>query len=215
MKMIILPLAVLVIMLSLVAGCVGKATPTPIPATTPASTQTSTPKTTKVIPEPRDKGTIVSGSFPAFTIDDCIKHSDAIVIGKVTEILPAKWGENPMGEIIYQDVIVQAERYLYGKPESESIAIVVWGGKIGDTYMIKDSEPIFTVGEKTLLFLGHPPQEFMETAPEEIAPSSYYKVIASIAGKYEFKDGIATDYRGQTTDITTIEKKIASIRVGE
>lgn len=197
-RKLMLLFAALLMTIGLVACSGGEATPTP------------TTTSTKVIPEEGDKGTIVSGSFPAFTIDDCIEHSDAIVIGKVTEILPAKWGKNPMGDIIYQDVIVQTERYLYGEPESEFIAINVWGGKVGDTYVIMDSDPLFTVGEKTFLFLHRPPKEFMATVPEGIEPRSYYRVTASIPGKHEFKDGILTDYRGQTTNISTVEEKIAA-----
>ncbi|GAG26586.1 unnamed protein product, partial [marine sediment metagenome] len=102
------------------------------------------------------------------------------------------------------------ERYLYGEPESEFIAVCVWGGKVGDTYMIADSEPLFTVGEKTLLFLYRPPEELMEIVPEGIDPRSYYRVTATIPGKYEFKDGILTDYKGETTDISTVEEKIAA-----
>ena len=86
----------------------------------------------------------------------------------------------------------------------------VWGGKVGDTYMIMDSDPLFTVGEKTFLFLHRPPKEFMSTVPEGIGPRSYYRVTASIPGKHEFKDGILTDYRGQTTNISTVEEKIAA-----
>ena len=205
-KLIVLCAVILAVILLVSISCAAPPAPMPAPAPAPAPT----PKTTKVIPEEGDKGTIVSGSFPAFTIDDCIEHSDAIVIGKVTEILPAKWGKNPMGDIIYQDVIVHTERYLYGEPESEFIAINVWGGKVGDTYMIMDSDPVFTVGEKTFLFLHRPPKEFMATVPEGIDPRSYYRVTASIPGKHEFKDGILTDYRGQTTNISTVEEKIAA-----
>ena len=115
-----------------------------------------------------------------------------------------------MPEIIYQDVIVQTERYLYGEPESEFVAIRVLGGKIGDTYFISDVDPEFTVGEEVLLFLYIPPKEFIETVPEGIDPRSIYKVTASIPGKHEFKGGILTDYKGQTTNISTVEEKIAA-----
>jgi len=204
MRNVIIIAAVILIILGLVACNGGEVTPRPVP------TPTSTPKTTKVIPVEGEKGIGISGSYPAFTIDDCIEHSDTIVIGKVTDILPARWGKNPMGEIIYQDVIVQTERYLYGEPESEFIAVCVWGGKVGDTYMITDSEPLFTVGERTLLCLHRPPEEFMETVPEGIDPRSYYRVTASIPGKYDFKDGILTDYKGQTTNVAIFEEKIAA-----
>ena len=203
--------AALLMTIGLVA-CNGGGEATPAPTTAPAPTQT--PKTTKVTPEPGGKGILgPSASFPAMTLDELITHSDAIIIGKVADILPARKGKDPRGmmpEIIYQDVIVQTERYLYGEPESEFVAIRVLGGKIGDTYFISDVDPEFTVGEEVLLFLYIPPKEFIETVPEGIDPRSIYKVTASIPGKHELKDGILTDYRGETTDISTVEEKIAA-----
>ena len=203
--------AALLMTIGLVA-CNGGGEATPAPTTAPAPTQT--PKTTKETPEPGGKGILgPSASFPAMTLDELITHSDAIIIGKVADILPARKGKDPRGmmpEIIYQDVIVQTERYLYGEPESEFVAIRVLGGKIGDTYFISDVDPEFTVGEEVLLFLYIPPKEFIETVPEGIDPRSIYKVTASIPGKHELKDGILTDYRGETTDISTVEEKIAA-----
>lgn len=191
--------------------------PTPIPKLGPASAQT--PKTTKVTPVPGGTAiTGASGSFPAFTLDEVITYSDAIVLGKVADILPARKGKDPRGirpEIIYQDVIVQAERYLYGDPESEFVAIRVLGGKVGDTYFISDADPEFTVGEEVLLFLYVPPERFIQNVPEGIDSRSIYKVTASIPGKYEFKDDIATSYKGETTDISEIEQKISSIHGGK
>jgi hypothetical protein len=204
MRNVIIILSVIVIILGLADCTGGEAKPTP------TLTPTSTPKTTKVIPGEGEKGIGVSGSYPAFTIDECIEHSDTIVIGKVTEILPARWGKSRMREIIYQDVIIQTERYLYGEPEFEFIAVCVWGGKVGDTYMITDSEPLFTVGERTLLCLHRPPEELMQVVPEGIDPRSYYRVTAGIPGKYDFIDGILTDYKGQTTSVATFEEKIAA-----
>ena len=209
-RKLMLLFAALLMTIGLVACNGGEATPAP--TTAPAPTQT--PKTTKVTPEPGGKGIMgASASFPAMTLDELITHSDAIIIGKVADILPARKGKDPRGmipEIIYQDVIVQTERYLYGEPESEFIAIRVLGGKIGDTYFISDADPEFTVGEEALLFLYIPPKEFIQNVPEGIDSRSIYKVTASIPGKHEFKDGILTDYRGQTTNISTVEEKIAA-----
>jgi hypothetical protein len=213
-KLSVLYLAIIMIILSTAIGCSA-----PMPAPTPAPAPTQTPKTTKVTPVPGGKGIMgASGSFPAMTLEELIKHSDTIVIGKVADILPAKKGKDPRGiipEIIYQDVIVQAERYLYGEPESEFVAIRVLGGKVGDTYFISDVDPEFTVGEEVLLFLYHPQTRFIQNVPEGIDSRSIYKVTASIPGKYEFRDGIATSYKGETTDISEVEQKIASIHGGE
>ncbi len=193
--------------------------PMPEPAPTPTPAPTQTPKTTKVTPEPGGKVILgPSASFPAMTLDELITHSDAIIIGKVADILPARKGEDPRGimpENIYQDVIVQTERYLYGEPESEFVAIRVLGGKVGDMYFITDIDPEFTVGEEVLLLLYVPPERFIQNVPEGIDSRSIYKVAASIPGKYELEDDIATSYKGETTDISTVEESIASIRGGK
>jgi len=209
-RKLMLLFATLLMTISLAACNGGEATPAP--TTAPAPTQT--PKTTKVTPEPGGKGILgPSASFPAMTLDELITHSDTIIIGKVADILPARKGKDPRGmmpEIIYQDVIVQTERYLYGEPESGLVAIRVLGGKVGDMYFIADVDPEFTVGEEVLLFLYVPPERFIQNVPEGIDSRSIYKVTASIPGKYEFKDDIATSYKGETTDISTVEEKIAA-----
>ncbi len=221
---------VLLLVLSVVGACATSPTvvtgpgtpqvapePTPAPTTAPAPAQT--PKTTKVTPVPGGKGILgPAASFPAMTLDELITHSDVIVLGKVTDILPARKGKDPMGmmpEIIYQDVIVQTERYLYGAPESEFVAIRVLGGKVGDMYFIADVDPEFTVGEEVLLLLYVPPERFIQNVPEGIDSRSIYKVSASIPGKYELEGDIATSYKGETTDISEIEQKIASIHGAE
>ena len=220
---------VLLLVLSAVGACAKPApvtgpgtpqvAPEPTPAPTTAPTPTQTPKTTKVTPEPGGKSILgPAASFPAMTLDELITHSDTIIIGKVADILPARKGKDPMGmmpEIIYQDVIVQTERYLYGTPESGLVAIRVLGGKVGDMYFITDVDPEFTVGEEVLLLLYVPPERFIQNVPEGIDSRSIYKVAASIPGKYEFKDDIATSYKGETTDISTVEERIASIHGGE
>ena len=167
-------LVLLVLLLTSLMSCGEEVTTTPAsePTLSPVQTPTQTPKTTKVTPVPGGTAIVgASGSFPAFTLDELITHSDAIVLGEVADILPARKGEDPRGirpEIIYQDVLVQTERYLYGTPESEFVAIRVLGGIVGDTYFIADVDPEFTVGEEVLLFLYVPPEEFIQNVPEGI-----------------------------------------------
>ena len=188
------------------------------PGTEPALAPASTPKTTEVKPKPGVSGVIISGDYPAFAIHDCIEHSDTIVIGEVTDILPAKWGNNkagPMPEIIYQDVIITTERYLYGQPKTDLIAVRVMGGEVGDKYMAAFDMPVFTVGERSLLCLHYPPEAIVQEAPEGIDPHSYYQVTAGIPGKFDFLDGTLTDYQGQATDVATFEENIAIIKGGE
>jgi hypothetical protein len=184
----------------------------------PVSSPVQAPRTTKVIPMPGDKGTIgASGSYPVLPIEDLITMSDAIVIGEVTDILPAKKAKNPAPappEIIYQDVIFRVERYLSRGSAEELIAIRVLGGKIGNEYFLaRDVDPEFTVGEKALLFLYVPPAEtvFLGAVPERINPGAIYKVTTSIPGKFVLEGSTAIDYKGQRTELSVLEEKITAV----
>jgi len=223
---------VLLLVLSVVGACAkpapvtGPGTPQVAPEPTlvppPGPPPTQTPKTTKVTPMPGEKGTIgASASFPVLPMEELIRLSDAAVIGEVTDILPAKRAKNPAPvppEIIYQDVIVQVKQYLFGGHGSEFIAVRVLGGKIGNEYFLAEGvDPEFTVGEEVLLFLYVPPADtvYVGAVPEGTDPHSIFKVSTSIPGKFQLKDGIATNYKGETADISIIEEKVASVLAGE
>jgi hypothetical protein len=131
-------------------------------------------------------------------MDELIKNADAIVIGKVKDIPPSRKsalnldGSNII-RIIYTDVIIQVDRYLYGEPESEEIAVRVEGGRVDNIVMWAEDQPEFLLGEEVFLFLLRPPDP-LEPVPEGITASSYYRV--SMQGKYRYWHGILTNWDG-------------------
>jgi hypothetical protein len=159
----------------------------------------------------------VSSMMPQQTLQDLILRSEAMVIGTVTDILPAKRGVVP-GEIpiIYTDVILEVDRYLFGEPESKRIAVRVWGGRIGNTIMLDDNAAVFTLGEHIVGFLFRAPYEVVP--PDGIDALSYYEVSCGCLGKFAYEatglvnNGWVEDFPGQVVAISAIEKQIAEIR---
>jgi hypothetical protein len=172
---------------------------------------------TRVTVRPGDTIQQISGLLVEYTLDDLILHSDAIVIGRVTDILPANRGVVPGGiSIIYTDVIVEADRYLYGEPKSERIAIRVWGGRIGDTVMLVEDEAVFTLGEHIVVFLARAPYEVV--SPDGIDALSYYQVTGACLGKFAYQatglvnNGRVKDFPGQAVAISAIGNQVAEIK---
>lgn len=167
---------------------------------------------------PQEGDEVITGAFSLairLSINELVENADAIIIGKVTDILPARegtLGENGH-EIIYTDVIVQPKRYLYGEPEAERIAVRVWGGRIGDRVMWVEDQPEFTLGESVFLFLVDLP-ETPDVIPEGIDPLSYYRVNGSVQGKYRYWGGILYSRYGWPTCTWQVEKRIEAIYGG-
>jgi hypothetical protein len=170
------------------------------------------PLSTRVTLQSGDTIEKISGLLVPYNLNDLILHSDAIVIGRVTDILPAKHGVVPGGiSIIYTDVIVQAGRYLYGEPESERIAIQVWGGRIGNIVMLVDDEPVFTLGEDIVVLLFRPPYE-LGPIPDGVDALSYYHITGACQGKFAYRCGIAYRFPFKIVTICAIERKVAEIK---
>ena len=94
------------------------------------------------------------------------------------------------------------------------IAVRVNGGRIGNVTMMVENEPVFTVGERSLLFL------IRQTVPSEsvaagIDDGDYYRVGYSEWGKCRFKDGETVYLRQDEVALATIEEKIAELRGAE
>jgi hypothetical protein len=87
--------------------------------------------TTKVTPQPGDEVTTITAQWPPLTLNDLVRESDAILIGEVVDILPARQTKDTREDdktIIYTDVVVEVQRYLYGQLQSSYVAIRVKGG---------------------------------------------------------------------------------------
>jgi hypothetical protein len=169
---------------------------------------------TKITIEEGDQVTLTSALMVHLSLDDLISSSDAIIIGKVADILPSKWGTFVLGnrgrKIIYTDVIIQVQKFLYGEPKSEEIAIRMFEGKIGNQASKSENGAEFTVGESVCLFLEKP-SYVMEPAPQGINPSNYY--VCSFQDKFMYWHGIITNWPDGRFPTCTwfIEMKIAAI----
>jgi hypothetical protein len=151
-----------------------------IGGTTILASGSSSLTTTKVVVEKEDQlVSVESAMFIPITMKDIVPYADSIVIGKVEEILPAKKIKEPTAPsdkytIIYQDVIIEVERYLHGTSDSKCIAVRVNGGRVENEVMISEIEPIFTLDEKLVLILGRPLSYQLAPTPEGIKPDDYF-----------------------------------------
>ena len=145
------------------------------------------------------------------TKNELVQNSDAVIIGKVVEILPSKQGTDVSGhEVIYTDVLVDVDRYLLGAGSSQ-IAIRVLGGRVNGTAMIVEDEPIFYLDEEFVGFLFNQVPYFKEkpTPSQGINLSDYYAVVRSSLGKWPLENGKSIDYSNKHLSISSIEKLIA------
>ena len=148
------------------------------------------------------------------TLGDLIRGSDAIVIGRVIEVMPSR-GEMA-GHTVYTEIIVQPERYLYEvvlQPVhylygsgSQNIAVRILGGTIGSTSLWVEDQPEFKLSEQALLFL----HRLTSAAPEGIDPQNYYEVYGSVQGKWGYENGMAASISGQKVSTGAIEEIITT-----
>lgn len=81
-------------------------------------------------------------------IDDLIRESDVILIGRVTEI------KTHLGEkMIYRRVEIKVERYLKNPSDSSEVFVRVLGGEIGEIGVWVEDQPSFHLFEEVLVFL--------------------------------------------------------------
>ena len=197
--------------------------PAPEPAPSPGEVQTPPPAsspvypnhgitTTKVEPKPGESGTIVSGSWVKFTIDDLVEKSDTVLIGKVVDIFPSRQVDRPPW-IVITDVVIEVERYLYGQSQSTYIAVMVPGGRTEEMIVRVSDQPVFNQGEEVALFLYL--QVSGITPPEGFERAEYYMVTGSIQGKPGYSDDIMVTWEGERFTVSEVEQKIATIHGGE
>jgi len=139
----------------------------------------------------------VMGSFgeDVLSVEELAKESDVVVIGRVREILPARWdtadGRQPAelsGHKIYTDVVVEVEEYLKNPQPEKMITVRTEGGRAGNVEMIT-GDASFTRGERVVLFLWK-------------SPSGVYVVKGGAFGKFSVVNNTAI--RSEKADGTEI-----------
>jgi hypothetical protein len=144
--------------------------------------------TTRVLPAAGDKSITIFTDYPSQTLNDSVAEADAIVVGQVIDILPAKETPNPYNPdetTLYTDVVIKTERYLYGETESSYLAIRVGGGRIGDFTVIYSSGPVFNMGEEVVVLLKSLPDL---RPPDGIRQGQYYSVVFDMMWKGQYKN---------------------------
>jgi len=171
--------------------------------------------TTKVEPKPGDNVAMSSGLMIRLTLDDLIEKSDAIVIGKVVDIFPSRkvdWEDWEPWDTT-TDVVIEVERYLYGQPQSPYIAVMVRGGRVGETVMWVEDEPVFNLGEEVALFLYWMQSDV--APPEGFKDAEYFRVTGAMQGKLGYKDGHMITLEGNPVTSSELEQKIAEAHEAE
>ncbi len=142
----------------------------------------------RATPEPSDNITRSSPLMIKLTMDDLIEKSDAIVIGKVVDIFPARQVDIDVRHwIVITDVVIEVERYLYGQPRSRYIAIMVQGGRVEQTFVWVEDQPEFNLGDGAALFLNPPELDILP--PDGFEDTEFYMAAGAMQGKLGYKNG--------------------------
>ena len=133
------------------------------------------------------------GIYATQTLDDLIKKSDLIVIGKVATINPARWNtadgtlspditiENiTASSIIYTDLTFAPSAILQGAELKEPLVIRTFGGQVEQDIMIVDSSGRLVPDQEYLLFL----QKDTLGSTAKVEPE-HYLPFGGLQGVYE------------------------------
>jgi hypothetical protein len=180
--------------------------------TTQGKTLLTNAISSKPIAQPGDMVTTSSGMMAPFSFENDVKDSNAAIIGKVVEILPSKIDAEKLSstKIIYTDIVIEVERWLYGQLDSKRIAVRVEEGRVGNKIMVSDYEPEFILGEKCLILLEKPP--YQREVPTGFIDSNYFNVFDRALGKYTVNDDKLVDWQGNEQVLSKLEQKIIEIR---
>lgn len=148
------------------------------------------------------------------TLEDLAKRADAVLIGKVVDILPSRevadW-EFMDHHTIVTDVVIEVEQYLYDGSGSKYVTVAVLGGQIGEMRIWAEDQPVFDLGEEVLIFLSDSEEEWKIPSPEECVSGDFYMVTGSRQGKLGYRDGQVITPEGNSITISELEKKIAQV----
>ncbi len=127
---------------------------------------------------------VQAASVVKLALPDLVKQSQAIVIGKVSDVSSA-WAEDRRQ--IFTTITVNVSENLKGS-SGHSVTFTQLGGVVGDTRVSVAGTPVFTPGSEVLLFLSGD-------------PSGYFPTVGMGQGKFD----ITTDQRsGAKTVINNV-----------
>ncbi len=119
-------------------------------------------------------------------LQDLSKDSDAIIVGKVTDISVGGTLKNPNGETngAYTLVTLQVEKDLTGNYKGSQIQVKTYGGYVNGVLYETEEEAKFTKGERVLAFLKH--------VDNSTVWGDSYVMYGLKLGKYHLENGNAT-----------------------
>jgi hypothetical protein len=166
-------------------------------------------------PDVHPGDTVISASsmLIQLTLEEMVAKTRAAIIGSVVDILPSRQEDRDGITIIYTDIVIKTERYLYGSPKAERIIVRVNEGRVGNTVMLNPDEAEFILGEKCLVFVIYP--YYTHIVPEGFDNANYYELMAGRTGKYNIKDNTLIDFQGNELSLSKLEETIVSVGKGE
>jgi hypothetical protein len=199
-----IPSTLLIFLISLI--CIATSS-----CTSNASKTNDIDELTKGLPE----GTVyqvISGSLEMYDINRLVKEAEVIVVGKVSTILPSEYGpgfNKSRKTTIHTDVIIDVQQYLYGQSGENQLVVRILGGRADYDVLIVETQPQFTFGEEVILFLTHV-DLLSDEMPEGV--QSVYKVVGSMQGKAEYKNGRVVSLLGSDYSIAQLSDIISTTK---
>lgn len=160
-------------------GTAATETPTAVPSQRQEQPGVITPQAT---PEGEPQ-VLVTLHLIFLTMDEMVKKSSIIVIGRVKEFLPSRWNTDDV-VMIYTDMIFEIEQVV--KDEiglvGNEVTVRLLGGTVGQTTVRVLEEAEFQVGERALVFLDTDNKLWTQGDPE------HYRMMGYERGKWQILD---------------------------
>ena len=163
--------------------------------------------------EPTSLG--ASGTMLKYSVDDLIKKSDLIVIGKITATLPTRWmggnGGDPKNASpedvihargLFTDSLISINQVLKGGNVKTIARVRSFTGETEKVRWTGESEPAYVIKKTYLLFL------VKDYGPTAKVDHGDYIAVGAIQGVYEIVDGKAIS----KTDEWNLDELLAYIQ---
>ncbi len=153
-------------------------------------------------------------SVAQMDLDELIKDSELIVIGRVDEVYPGRWstpnGKSPSRDaaldfIIITDVNFQIEQVLKGKIIETNIRVREFGGQAGQDALIISAGEHYDLGQNYVLFL------IEDTGLTADIEPGHFISLGGAQGVYKIESDRATPFHGSADQSLSIEELIRYI----